>query len=208
LDGDYRPRAAVGLTGFMGLRGSEAARLKVRWLDVEAGVLHIRKSKTKAGIRDLPVPPRVMAWLVPLTIGADPEQPLLRMVGRRKYNSLFFKPEWWGRWLGDHMARVTGRSLPAKCLRKTFSTWADEARLDPRWIVSYLGHRDTHLPKVTMEHYRQRGAIEALRPAAAVISGHMDRALAEAAFHPPHAMGSLHDFPTFDLSAWGAKATG
>ncbi len=39
-----------------GLRVSELCQLRWRWVDLDRGLLHVHKSKTKAGVRDVPLP--------------------------------------------------------------------------------------------------------------------------------------------------------
>jgi len=122
----------VTLGAYTGLRPSELARLRWENLDLEHQVIRVRKSKTKAGVRDLPMHPLVSHALLRWKPPTDGEWvfPSPRKAGDhiRDFGRAFEKA---GRKAG--LAGLTPGSL-----RHTFLTWLDGAE-PRRSIVGQLG---------------------------------------------------------------------
>lgn len=167
-EGRGRSLAATALGGLMGLRSSEAFRLRVG--DVgEALRVGAHGRKNLASRRDLPIPAVVRPWLEALVSGRSAEAPLLCTHHRGKPGP--FSRATYGHWLGPTLARATGRALPPKCLRKTFATWALDAGLDERLLEAWLGHRSGLVAAVTARHYLQKVQARRLVEFAEAISG-------------------------------------
>ncbi|MBE7558248.1 site-specific integrase [bacterium] len=146
-----RALAATALGGLLGLRSSEIFRVRVGDVGAEVVRVGARERKNAASRRDLPIPRVVRPWLEALREGRrSPEAPLLLTRYRRPGP---FTADTFGHWLGPILARVTGRALPPKCLRKTFATWALEAGLDEYRVEAWLGHRAGNVAGVTSRHY-------------------------------------------------------
>ena len=155
LDGPAR--AAVALGGFIGLRPSEIERLQPE--DRMEDVLQVgaRQAKNTASRRALPLPAIMIEWLQ------------LPVNGQKSL----------GTWLKPILAKVTGRELPVKCLRKSFATWAIRSGIPVHHVEAYLGHKQSGVAEVTGRHYLADMQVEELRPVAARINLALESSLAE-----------------------------
>jgi integrase len=137
--------------------------LALRWRDVDlaGGHLHVRASKTEAGVRSVDVQPELRAELVDWKLCADPEpddlvfgtrtgradsrnnvrrRVLLRAVERSN----------------ERIARDGGEPLPEglapHALRRSFASWLVAEDEDPAYVMAQLGHTDA---KMTLGLYAQ-----------------------------------------------------
>ncbi|MFB8893568.1 tyrosine-type recombinase/integrase [Microbacterium plantarum] len=149
-DEQLRAQDMVDLIEFVagtGVRISEALGLDWPDVDLDAGAVTIRKSKTEAGERTIVVPGAV----------AD----MLRRRGRVS-NATFVFPTPLGKrrdrhntsaiW-ADARERLSLGPYTFHSFRKTVATALDQAGLTPRDIAEYLGHAD---PSLTMSVYMSK----------------------------------------------------
>jgi integrase len=63
----YHPTVLENETG---MRGVEVRNLQMRWIDLVAGEIHLQKSKTKGGVRTIPLNPDALGSVKELVIWA------------------------------------------------------------------------------------------------------------------------------------------
>lgn len=163
---------AVGLLALMGLRPSEAIRLKVQ--DYKNGLLRVGSSaaKNETSRRVLPVPKIMADLLEPLTESRDADELLLGMTGTSE-NSAFSA---FSRGVGVVLEKAGLNDFPCKSLRKAFaSICLNELGLAPELVEGWLGHKHPGVLAVTRRHYLKRIDAENLRPLAAAIDGAMKK---------------------------------
>jgi integrase len=141
----------IELMAGTGLRIHEACALRWDDVELETGVISVRKSKTTAGVRRIQVPAAVTGMLVGR-----------RVSGEQNYSGVVFPTvlgkerdtraahrEW-----ADARARL---NLPDRytfhSFRKTVATALDQAGLTPRDIAEYLGHTN---PALTQTVYMSK----------------------------------------------------
>lgn len=128
-----------------GCRISEAIGLDWEDVDLEAGTVTIRKSKTTAGERRIAVPAAVRASLAARERRDGPvfPTPLLKRRDRRNTSN-----EWQAARVRLQLPEYTFHSF-----RKTVATALDQAGLSARDIAEYLGHAN---PSLTMNTYMSK----------------------------------------------------
>lgn len=105
---------------FTGLRRGELLSLEEQDIDLENQVIHVRKSKTQAGIRDVPIPNRLVPWVKKWKeIGLG--------ISRRVMESRFWAPYP----IHDHRRH--------DC-RHTYISILTEQGIDERLIKALVGH--------------------------------------------------------------------
>jgi integrase len=178
---DLRPLACLLLGGFVGLRPSEIARVRIGDLSPD-GVLAIGQregeGKNRASRRKLPLPADILRDLRRLAGDRPADQPLIAKATRWANcgGDPFFCIDTLGQWFRDAVMRSAPgapavlRQLPPKSLRKSFATWATRRKLDRDHIERYLGHDNPWTPRITEHHYLADHEAEELRPFAAEIS--------------------------------------
>lgn len=187
--GDLRAAAAIALGGLMGLRSSEIRRARIA--DLKDGVLEVGavEAKNQSSNRFLPVPEPVLSTLTALIalearkdafIGAKARQKgrdfvpspfLVRSDSRRNTEMRAFSDSGFWKWLQPTLKEQTGVALPAKNLRKSFSTWLrDSLPVGKRDLMeAWLGHRTSLALPVTSRHYLADVQVEQLRPVAEIV---------------------------------------
>jgi integrase len=165
--GDTSRFLAVALQAFMGLRVSEAARLRVEDANLSDGVLSVgaREAKNTDSRRKLPMPGFIAKFVAERCAGADGSAALCPSESRGVECSGDYHR--FGRWAQLHFEKATGRELPTKCLRKSFategvSTW----KLEPPFVEAFLGHKFSGVSGVTQRSYLDDWSAEELRPTA------------------------------------------
>ncbi|MCR2784078.1 MULTISPECIES: site-specific integrase [unclassified Microbacterium] len=148
--GDERLQAMdmVDLIEFIagtGVRISEAVALDWADVDLDAGVVTVRKSKTTAGERRITVPARVLGVLSARERSDGPvfPTPLLKRRDRRNTAA-----EW-----QEARKRLGLPDYTFHSFRKTVATALDQAGLTARDIAEYLGHAN---PSLTMNTYMSK----------------------------------------------------
>lgn len=148
--GDERLKSMdmVDLIEFMagtGVRISEAVALDWADVDLDAGVVTVRKSKTTAGERRITVPARVLGVLAARERSDGPvfPTPLLKRRDRRNTAA-----EW-----QEARKRLGLPDYTFHSFRKTVATALDQAGLTARDIAEYLGHAN---PSLTMNTYMSK----------------------------------------------------
>lgn len=160
-----RFQAFLALGGFMGLRPSEMARIKIG--DIQNGTLRIgtRTAKNDPSRRELPIPRIVKLFLKPL-INENPEAPLLEIRSRnakkietaeRHFNSVGLY----------HWAQF--ENIKPKILRKSFATWVTHAGIQQWHLDLWLGHRSGYIPAIRARHYTAALQARELKPVAKLI---------------------------------------
>lgn len=186
---DHRPRMAVVLGGFHGLRPSECTALL-------CGKVHLIPAyyatgrKTDASVRELPLAPLALAWMRPLVEGQPADAPVFRCWD----TGAPFGDVSWPQWLMPLLESATGSPGKAKDLRKSFATWTSEY-LPGHITEAWLGHRDPRVTAMTGSRYRARRGHEALRASALQIERLMLRAM-----HRAWAVDNLRHVSTKHLS--------
>lgn len=167
LEGE-RLRPLIVLLLVLGLRRGEA--LPLRWADVDLdlGLLAIRKAKTKAGKRALPLTPQLVAMLRQQWAILQEE----RQLPHWKEHGLVFPSEAGTQMLGSNLhrwwkGRLRAAGLSEKIrihdLRHTAITRWASAGADPKSMQALAGHAD---PMITLGIYthaqadRLRSAVE------------------------------------------------
>ncbi len=131
-----------------GVRISEACGLTWDDVDLAAGTVTVRDSKTAAGHRRLRVPVAVAAMLRRRRAVDDNLPFVFPTVLRKRRDPRSAAREW--------AAARTRLGLPAytfHSFRKTVATALDQAGLTPRDVAEYLGHAD---PSLTMGVYMSK----------------------------------------------------
>lgn len=171
-DPDRRLIAVLALGGFCGLRSSEIARVRCGHLS-DTGVLTVGKEerKTKASRRDIPLAPRVVAWLRPLTFAKDgsrrPADDLLVRGRGNQHQGRPMTPRRLSELWSPAMEIATKRKgLTVKHLRKSWFTWAVQSGLPLSLVEAYGGHRATMVLPVTSAHYLIAAQCALYRPIA------------------------------------------
>ena len=133
LDPRHPQHLAIILMVVQGLRRGET--LCIRWEDVDfdANVMHVRKSKTKAGIRDVPMVPYVRECLERVR----DERTGGYVVGRCGEK---MQPHSINRWWQRHAEELGLDGYTPHSLRHTFATRLAEGNVHPRVMQELLGH--------------------------------------------------------------------
>jgi integrase len=178
LENDPRARAALALGGFLGLRPSETIRVRVG--DLAEGRLMVGQAdrKNAASRRLLPLPRIVAEAVSRLALGRSPSEPLIRSLKTRGRAGGAFDAVGFNHWLGPVLEAATGRRLPPKALRKSFTSWAFRAGLPPQHVEAMLGHKTALASAVTGRHYLAELACAELQPTALRIEEIIRKALA------------------------------
>lgn len=155
-------RAILATLGCAGLRNNEVCELNVRDLDFAHGVIHVRDSKTEAGVRQVNMTPWLRDELLTYRAtrtDAKPEEPAFptRTGARRDRQNI-------GRRViapavkAANTSRKKQRqpalpeSITAHTFRRTFITLMLEAGAPVPYVPAQVGHED---PKTTLEIYAQ-----------------------------------------------------
>jgi integrase len=145
--------AAVLTLGYLylGTRNTELARRNIGDLDDDGSILHIRKSKTRAGQRKLRIPPALGDMLRALCAGRAGDAPIFRGPRGGKLT---------GNAARIHVLRVCTAAgvtpLPPQALRRTQSSIAIAAGETSLAVARHLGQATGAAPKVTSESYIDR----------------------------------------------------
>ena len=147
---------AVAMALLMGLRASEVVGRRVRDVDDGASVLWVDGAKTKAGNRQLEIPPELRARLRKKVAKRDGDELLFGDVDRH--------------WLGYHARRLCTlaevRVASPHALRRTWAAISAERRTVGD-VSQALGHANVG---VTRRHYQPTNAEERQRGAAVLRS--------------------------------------
>ncbi len=134
-----------------GVRIGEACALRWEDVDLEAGTVDIRKSKTEAGVRRITVPAGVLGMLGDRRLRGGPNDVgvVFPTVRGRERDARGAAREW-----ADARERL---KLPAgysfHSFRKTVATALDQAGLSARDVAEYLGHAN---PAITQSVYMSK----------------------------------------------------
>jgi integrase len=150
-----RLRPLIVLLLALGLRRSEALTLRWPEVDLDVGVLFIKKAKTKAGRRALPLTPQLVAMLRQQWAILQEE----RQLDHWKEHGLVFPSEAGTEILGSNLHRWWKGRLRAAGLSETIrihdlrhtaiTRWAS-AGADPKTMQALAGHAD---PMITLGIY-------------------------------------------------------
>jgi integrase len=140
LEGSKRKGALVTALYIIldcGMRPNEISRLRIEDIDYARGLIHVPKSKTKAGVRYLPMTTRLRTKL-------------LEQTGKRSTGWVFPSPRYRGEPIKRHSLTVAWRlaciragvssGINLYCARHTFGTDAMEATKNPFKVMKMLGH--------------------------------------------------------------------
>lgn len=134
-----------------GVRISEACSLAWVDVDLDAGAVKIRKSKTEAGVRRISVSPSIVAMLVERRVKGGPNDAGVVFptpLGRVR------DPRGAARDWADARARLgLNDRYTFHAFRKTVATLLDQAGLTARDIAEYLGHTN---PALTQTVYMSK----------------------------------------------------
>jgi integrase len=175
-------RALVAALVLAGLRASEAAALTWRDVDLAGGRLHVGRSKTDAGVREVDMLPLLRDELTALKAAAGDvhhDAPVFPTAagGHRDKDNIARRVmapvvAHATELLGAREERPLPLGLTAHKLRHTFASILTALGRDPSYVMGQLGHSD---PKFTLRVYshimrRDEGEREALR---ALVEGDM-----------------------------------
>ena len=158
--------ALVSLLVYTGMRKEEAMRLRISDVDCEAGLIYVRRGKSKQAKRDIPLWPRLRKRLEPLMCG-KPRHALLFvsvMAPRRNPDAADVQPidsidgtlQAAARRAGitkhvtHQMLRHTYASARMQMLHRTVT--GTLIPVDRELIVSEIGHADAELLKIVYAH--------------------------------------------------------
>ena len=177
---DARTGARLAVALLLGLRQGEALALRWRDVDLEGGVVHVRRTvgrvsgewvegppKSAAGLRDVPMPP-VVAQMLALW-RAEQQGKLADLVFPRAGGDL---RQWedsrtdWGKWRAALDAAGV-RLVPLHGARATCATLLEELGATPRQVADILGHSTV---QVAQRHY-VHSSPEALRAGLERVAG-------------------------------------
>lgn len=119
--------ALVELLALTGLRPSEALRIRWEDLDLEAGQLRIRESKTATGRRVVPLASRLVETLRALPRTGD---------------LVWARSTWWTRAAWGRVASEAGVQAQLYDLRRTFVTLLRRGDVDQATRLALVGHSD------------------------------------------------------------------
>lgn len=169
----FQPLLALLITS--GARWGEATALQVRDLDVDAGVIHVRRAwkkgaqgvvlgvpKTQRGRRAIMLPDHVVAMLAPLAAGRPPEDFLLTSPTGRVIHRTNFVERHWKPALAA--AGIT-KDLSPHSARHTFASWALMEGVAPQIVQHRLGHESLETTSRRYAHLlldAQRAAVDAI----------------------------------------------
>jgi integrase len=153
-------RALIAALGCGGLRASEAANLNVGDIDLLHGKLHVRDSKTEAGMREVDMTPRLINEVrryLATRPNASPEEPAFptRTGGRRDKDNIR------SRVVAPILDRANaqrqaadlppiGIAVTPHTLRRTYISLMLSAGAEVPYVQAQVGHAD---PKITLEIY-------------------------------------------------------
>jgi integrase len=177
LDGRDRQRRRfrrplLAVLAFAGLRVGEALALRWRDVDLAGGVVHVRESKTDAGIRDVEIQPELHDELVTFKAGAAATRPGDLVFGRStgkpeernnvRQRVLLRAVEL----ANDRITEEGGGellpdSLSPHSLRRTFASWLIAEGEDVAYVMAQLGHRS---PDMTLGLYAKALRSKRRRP--------------------------------------------
>lgn len=168
-DGRKIRRPLLATLAFAGLRIGELLGLRWRDVDLAAGRLHVRISKTAAGVRYVDVQPELRAELVGWKLCENPEpgdlvfgtrkgksdsrnnvrrRVLLRAIERANENVAVANE----RNLGQSEDLLIPERVSPHALRRSFASLLVADGEDPAYVMAQLGHTD---PKMTLGLYAQ-----------------------------------------------------
>lgn len=169
-------RVLAVLQRYTGLRIDQAVTLEVRDFDLDAATMHVRTGKTKREKlgRVVPIPKHLVAFLLPLVVGLEPED---RVGGRRSgHPNESFTNAWEEATRAGEVRRATwappGRAArPTHAIRAAYMTHLDESGTSSRILSQLVGHasgdaaeqlRGTAYVGARVE--RARAAVDSLPP--------------------------------------------
>jgi integrase len=171
---DRRPLAVLILGGFMGLRPSEI--FSIRLSDISGGVLSTGK-KNDPSERLLPVPECLSAWIPPLVDRAPDAYLICPLTGHGGFRDRPFTDCTFPAWINPLLAAATGKNLSVEFLRKSFSTFCIEARLNPYHFERMMGHKVSGVTRTTRDHYAFMAEAETIRPTVELIDDMLNERL-------------------------------
>jgi integrase len=153
-DGRNVRRPLLATLAYAGLRIGELLALRWRDIDLAGGHLHVRASKTEAGVRSVDVQPELRGELVGWKLCADPEpddlvfgtrtgRPDSRNNVRRRVLLRAVERA------NEKIAKEGGEPLPEglapHALRRSFASWLVAEGEDPAYVMAQLGHADAKM---------------------------------------------------------------
>jgi integrase len=184
-DGRKIRRPLLATLAYAGLRIGEL--LALRWSDVDlaGGHLHVRASKTQAGVRSIDVQPELRAELVGWKLCSQPSDPRTLVFGTRmgkadsrnnvRRRVLLRAVER----ANEKIAQDGGEPLPMvspHALRRSFASWLVAEGEDPAYVMAQLGHTDA---KMTLGLYARALTTKSRRADRAKPGVHVDSSAVE-----------------------------
>jgi integrase len=158
-DGRKIRRPLLATLAYAGLRIGELLALRWRDVDLAGGHLHVRSSKTEAGVRSVDIQPELRDELDAWMLGAEPE-PNELVFGTRTGNPdsrnnvrrrvLLRAVERANAKLANEHGDPLPPGLSPHALRRSFASWLVAEGEDPAYVMAQLGHTD---PKMTLGLY-------------------------------------------------------
>jgi len=146
-------RCAVHIAAFCGLRFGEIMALTLHAIDIEGGVLKVRHSltawdelkgpKTRAGLRDVPMPPHIGSMIVEharLFPNDDPRGLIFRSAAGKKIESSAFHRDRWRPLLKTAGVAQDGPRLHFHALRHFAASSYIDQGLPLTDVTSLIGH--------------------------------------------------------------------
>lgn len=165
LDMRNAQHVAVLLMLGAGLRRSEAAALLWDDVDMERGVIHVRKSKTDAGVRDVPMLPPLRRQLMERS----------DYMGDFKWGAVCsdtgypMSPHSITTWFRRNAASIGAEGATPHVMRHTFASMMAEAGVHPVVMAKLLGHASASTSTDIYSHVRGRQTFEAMESVALLI---------------------------------------
>lgn len=141
---------------YSGLRIGELLDLKREDVDLEQKVIHIVKSKTEAGIRQVPIADKIFAFIEEFY--NDNGEYLITMKNKqKKFQYRNFKDAYWN-------PVLTSMNMEHKPhdARHTFISLMAAAEIDERIIKAIVGHAGSGVTEIVYTHIPMRKMLEAV----------------------------------------------
>jgi integrase/recombinase XerD len=166
--GPGRPqqRIAVWLLRWSGVRVGEAVSLYQRDVDLELGVLHVRESKTDAGVRDVPIlaelRPELLRWLGYLEDHGHKDAYLPLLCTRTERAMSDFQVYRSVKIAAARAGVRPGGSVSPHTLRRTFATDLLNRGVPLEVVSRLLGHESTRTTQASYAELQPASVLRAL----------------------------------------------
>ena len=141
---------------YTGVRISELLNLKKSDVHIDDSWFFVRKSKTRAGIREVPISDKIMPFFKHWT-QKDSEYLVCRPNGRHLNYRTYYDTYW-----TPAIKRLCSRPYTPLCTRHTCISLLTEAGVDERIIQDIVGHKGQSVTQAVYTHIDLQAKLEAI----------------------------------------------